>query len=206
LSKLYSSFSSWSVNPTDSTGRQQVITAAQSFSQAFNAASSNIGQIRSQTDQQLAGAVNQINQYSAQIASINTQIRQGGGPNAGLETRLYNTVEQLSSLASVSVHPETDGTSTVLLDGQIPLVIGQNQKPLSLTNTQSSGATYPNAAPDAQVLNADGQDVTSLISQGSLGALLNFRNNTIPSVIGDGQQQGSLNQLAQGVAREYAAD
>ena len=200
LSALYSSFSAWSANPTDSTARQQVITAAQGFAQSFNAAASSIEQIRTATDQQVSSTVSQINQYSAQIAAINTQIRQGGGSNAGLQTQLYSTLEQLSNLAPISVQTQSDGTSTVLLGGQVPLVIGQNQMPLSMTSTPSATATYPNAAPDDQVLNANGQDVTSLIAGGTLGGLLNFRNSTIPSIIGDGTQQGSLNQLAQGVA------
>ena len=45
-----------------------------------------------------------------------------------------------------------------------------------------------------------GQDITSHISQGSLAGLLNVRNTVLPSLQGDGQQQGALNQLAQQVA------
>ncbi len=200
LSTLYSSFSAWSANPTDPTSQQQVITAAQGFAQAFNAASSSIEQIRTQTDQQASSTISEINRYSSQIAAINTQIRQSGGSNAGLQTQLYSTLEQLSNLAPISVQTQSDGTSTVLLGGQIPLVIGQNQMPLSMASTPSPGAAYPGAAPDDQVLDSSGRDVTSLISGGTLGGLLNFRNTTVPSIIGDGQQQGTLNQLAQGVA------
>jgi flagellar hook-associated protein 1 FlgK len=59
---------------------------------------------------------------------------------------------------------------------------------------------YPGAAVDAQLLSADGHDVTALATSGRLGGLLAFRNTAIPSVLGDSQQQGGLNQLAQGVA------
>jgi flagellar hook-associated protein 1 FlgK len=201
LSELSAAFSSWSANPTDTTARQQVLTAAQNLSQNFNQTATSIQTIRSQTDQQLATTVSQINQYSAQIATINGQIRQGSGSDAGLQTQLYNAIEQLSSLAPVTVRTESDGTATVLLGGQSPLVIGQTAKPLSLAYPPAgAAAAYPGASPDAQLLSADGQDVTALATDGQLGGLIAFRNTALPAVIGNGQQQGSLNQLAQGIA------
>jgi flagellar hook-associated protein 1 len=201
LSQLSAAFSSWSANPTDPPTRQQVLVAAQNFSQSFNQTAAGIDTIRSQTDQQLSSTVGQINQYAAQIADINAQIRRGAGSDAGLQSQLYNTLEQLSSLAPVTVRTESDGTATVLLGGQSALVIGQNANPLRLAYPPPAvGAPNPNAAPDAQLLSADGADVTALATQGQLGGLLSFRNTTLAAVLGDSQQQGSLNQLAQGVA------
>ncbi len=200
LSSLYSAFSAWSNSPTDPSQQQQVITAAQGIAQAFNQASSNIQQISSQTDQQLQQTVTQINQLSSQIAAINGQIRDGDGNDAGLQANLYNTIEQLSNLTNVSVQNQTDGTVTVLMNGQVPLVLGTTQTQLQVTDLGSAGATIPNAPPDAHILTASGQDVTSIVSGGQIAALLQFRNVTLPSVMGDGTQQGSLNQLAQAIA------
>ena len=201
LSQLSAAFSSWSANPTDATARQQVLTTAQNLSQSFHQTATSIATIRSDTDQQLASTVSQINQYAAQIATINGQIRKGSGADAGLDSQLYNTIEQLSSLAPVTVRTESDGTATVLLGGQSPLVIGQNASPLRVAYPAAgSGAAYPGATPNAQLLSADGHDVTTLASDGKLGGLIAFRNTTLPAVLGNGQQQGSLNQLAQGFA------
>ena len=201
LSQLSAAFSSWGANPTDTTARQQVLTAAQYFSQSFNQAASGAETIRSQTDQRLATTVGQINQYATQIATINGQIRQGAGADAGLQSQLYTALEQLSSLAPVTVRKESDGTATVLLGGQSALVIGQKASPLRLAYPAAAAtAPYPNAVPDVQLLSADGHDVTALATSGQLGGLVAFRNTTIPSVLGDSQQQGSLNQLAQGIA------
>ena len=191
LSSLYAAFSAWSANPTDTASRQQVLTAATTLSQSFNQTASNISQLSSQTDQQISGTVSQINSLTSQIASINGEIQNGDRQDAGVQTQLYNALEQLSNLAPISVQTASDGTATVLLGGQSPLVLGSEQHQLSV----ASGGT-----PDAQLLNDQGQDVTYLASQGQLGGLLNFRNQTIPSVIGDSQQQGSLNQLAQSIA------
>jgi len=201
LNQLAAAFSGWSTNPTDPTARQQVLVAAQYFSQSFNQAASGAETIRSQADQRLATTVGAINEYAAQIATINAEIRQGAGQDAGLQSQLYNAIEQLSGLAPVTVRKESDGTATVLLGGQSPLVIGQKASPLQLAYPPA-GATdpYPGGAPDAQLLSADGQDVTALATSGQLGGLIAFRNTAISSVLGHSQQQGSLNQLAQGVA------
>ncbi len=199
LSSLYSAFSAWGNSPTDSNQQQQVITAAQGLAQAFNQTASNIQQISTQTDQQLQSTVSQINQLSSQIASINGQIRNGNQTDAGLQANLYNTIEQLSNLADVNVQNQSDGTVTVLMNGQIPLVLGTNQMQIQVTDLGSAGASA-GAPPTAHIMSASGQDVTSIVSGGQIAALLQFRNVTLPSVTGDGTQQGSLNQLAQAIA------
>ena len=200
ISDLTSAFSAWSSSPTSGTARQQVLTAAQGFSEAFNQAATSAQQLSNQTDQQLASTVKQINQYSSQIAAINGQIRQGDRNDAGLDSQLYGTLEQLSNLAPIEVRTESDGTATVLLAGQAPLVIGQNAHALSLNYTVPTGSANPLAAPGATLLDSDGRDVTALTSGGQLGGLLQFRNQSIAGVLGDPSQQGSLNQLAQGLA------
>jgi len=113
---------------------------------------------------------------------------------------LYNTLQDLSGLAPVTVNIESDGTATVLLGGQSPLVQGGTQNKVSLGFTGPANPVNAGASPSAQLLSADGQDITSLVTQGSIGANLSFRNTTLPAILGDGQQQGSLNQLAQSVA------
>jgi flagellar hook-associated protein 1 FlgK len=201
LSSLYSAFSAWSSNPTDSTSRQQVITAATNFAQSVQQTASNVDQLRSQTDTQLSGTVDSINSLTSQIAGLNGEIQHDGGTqDAGVQAQLYSSLEQLSNLAPITVTTASDGTATVLLGGQSPLVLGDSSHALQLSYTAPQNPTVPGATPDAQLLTDNGQDVTGLANQGQLGGLLSFRNQTIPSIIGNSQQQGSLNQLAQGVA------
>jgi flagellar hook-associated protein 1 FlgK len=61
-------------------------------------------------------------------------------------------------------------------------------------------ATNANAPPLAEVQASDGTDITSSITTGQLGALLNFRNTVLPQYMGDANQTGSINTLAQKVA------
>jgi flagellar hook-associated protein 1 FlgK len=199
LSTLYSAFSAWSTSPTSTTAQQQVLNAATGVAQAFNSVASGVASVRSSAVTQTKSAVTQINQLSSQIATLNGEIRNGGQNDSGLQAQLYNNLEQLSNYANISVQPASDGTVSVLMEGQVPLVIGQTSMALQETNTNPSSSTS-NAAPDQQILASDGRDVTSLIQGGQLGGLLQVTNSVIPSLIGDGTQQGSLNLLAQKVA------
>jgi flagellar hook-associated protein 1 FlgK len=98
------------------------------------------------------------------------------------------------------VHVELDGTATVLMNEQTPLVIGVTQTALQVSYSSPSGATST-AMPDARIINSNGQDVTlPAKAGGQLAGLLQVRNNILPSLVGGPTQQGSLNQLAQGIA------
>jgi flagellar hook-associated protein 1 FlgK len=199
LSSLYSAFSAWTTTPSSTTAQQQVITAAEGLVQQFNSAASNIGTVRSQAGQQTQNVVTQINQLSSEIASINGEIRQGGQDDAGLQAQLYNNLEQLSNLVNITAQTQSDGTVSVLMDGQVPLVIGQTQTTLSAISSNPAG-TSSNAAPGQQIVSSSGQDVTTQAQGGQLGGLLEITNSVIPSLTGDSSRQGSLNELAQGIA------
>ena len=207
LTSLYAAFSSWSTNAGDATTRSQVLTAASQVAQQFNETAQNVQANVAQVNQQLSSAVSQINGISSDIASINAQIRNGDRDNPGLQTQLYNDLQQLSGFASISVHRELDGTATVLMNEQTPLVIGVKPTTLQVSYASASGSASTSAVmPDARIVNSSGQDVTMAAGAGGqLGGLLQVRNQTLPALIGGvdqngNVQQGSLNQLAQGIA------
>jgi flagellar hook-associated protein 1 FlgK len=199
LSKLYSSFSSFSTTPSDLTVRNTVITAAQQVVQTFNQLASKFQSSVQQANQQLSSSVSQINQLTSQVVSINIQIRHGGNVS-GLQTQLYNALQQLSNLTTISVHMELNGTATVLMNGQVPLVVGDAQTQLQVAYPSSANPAVPGGMPTAHIETARGQDVTELSGGGQLGGLLQVRNSSLPSLIGDENGQGGINQLAQGLA------
>ncbi len=199
LTTLYSAFSAWSSSSGSPTAQQQVIAAAQGVAQAFNSAASSIGAIRTQTGQQTQSTVSAVNNLTSQIAAINGQIRAGGKDDGGLQAQLYSNLEQLSNLVDISAQTESDGTVSVLMDGQVPLVIGQTQTQLTVTATNPTGSTS-DASPDQQILTSNGDNVTSKTQGGQLGGLLQISNTVLPALVGDSSQTGSLNQLAQGIA------
>ena len=190
LSSLYSSFSTWASAPNDQTARQGVLDAAQTVVSAFGQTGASLTAATASADSDLKGLVDQVNQLTAQLRDDNIQRGSLNGPNAALEANTYATLEQLAQLVPITSFQAKDGTTTVLLNGGMPLVMGQQQYGLQ--------AQIGNGGD--QVLDSTGRDVTTEITQGQVGGLLAARNGILAQLTGDGTQPGQINQLAQAVA------
>lgn len=202
LSSLSSSFSAWSVNPNDTTARQAVITSAQNLAGAFRATADSVSQIASDNQTQAKGLVAQINGYAASIAADNARIQAGGGNDPANSADLYNNLQNLSELTNVTTLNQSDGSVTVLLGGQTTLVAGSQQYAISaaVSIPSTPQPTYLSAPPNTQIVDSQGNDITSTITAGKLGGVLTVLNQTLPSIEGDSSHAGSLNQLAQAFA------
>jgi len=202
LNALFQSFSSWSVTPNDGAARQAVINNAQAVAQAFQQASANVAQSANSTGRQIQQVVQQINDLAGQLQAENVQRMKNPSTDAGLDAQTHATLEQLSEYADITATTQPDGSVTVLLGGQTPLVIGAHQFQIgaSFSTAASTPPTVAGGAPPARILDAQGNDVTAQVSQGQLAGLLQTYNTVLPSLGGNAYQQGDLNVLAQGVA------
>lgn len=200
LNDLFQSFSAWAAAPGSLGTAQAVLNSASSLAQNFHSAIATLTQVTNNVSGQISANVDQINSIAAQIQKDNQQIQSNQHPDAGLAANLQASLDSLSQLADTTVRFEKDGTATVLLGGQTPLVIGAQQYKIQASFSDPTPGPNANAVPNAHILDADGNDITSQVSQGSLGGLLNVRNTILPSLQGNGTQQGALNQLAQQVA------
>ena len=151
---------------------QGVVNAGQTLASTFNAVAQQMQTVQSQASQQyatLTGANGQVQQDAQQIATLNAQITQatqaGQSPNALLDQR-DNLIDNLSSLAQVSVSTGSNGAVTINFgDASSPLVSGTT-------------VTWP-------------QTLTSA-SGGQLGSLLNLSSSTGPI----GSMLSSLDNVA----------
>lgn len=200
LGSLYQSFSAWAQTPTDGTARQAVLTAAGNLATAINQTASGLASAATTAQSQMQQTVGQVNALLGQLQKLNTAGAADNGKDVGVDAQVYGVVQDLSQYVPVTATKQSDGTYTVMLAGQIPLVMGDHQFPLTTKMYVPANATNTNSPPLAKVLAADGTDVTSSITTGQLGALLNFRNTVLPQYIGDANQTGSLNTLAQKLA------
>lgn len=194
LTKLFDSFSSWSTSPNSGTERDAVLNAAKNLAAAFNSAAGQVSQLRQSADQQAQTTVTSINQLTARIAQLNDKLRTDG-PDAGVDAQLHSALEDLSGLTNISVLMQSDGTANVLMDGQIPLVLGSSSNNLAV-NVTPQGTNVP---PALQIM-LNGQDVTSHATGGTLGGLVAFRTGALAELEGDATQTGTLNTLAAGLA------
>ena len=200
LNSMFQSFSAWSANPDSAAARQDVLSKAQDLGASFQQAASVLSSVTSNVGNQITSTVSQINALAAQVQAYNIQHNQGGPADSGADAQLHDTLERLSGLAGITARFESDGSVTLLLGGQTPLVIGNHQYSLQAANFTPAAPTNPNATPSIQILDANGQDVTSHVIGGTLGGLLTVRNSVLPSLQGDSQQAGALNLIAKKVA------
>jgi flagellar hook-associated protein 1 len=186
LNSFFNTFSQLTVNPNDEVSRQAVITQAGQLAQDINQSAAGIAQVGTNVTSQTGVVVSQINQFATQIASINQRFRTNSQAqqDESLDTDLHNSLEGLSSLANISVIRAGDGSYNVYLGGQVPLVLGDQVTPVTAGNV--SGQT--------SILDAQGNDVTSQINGGQLGALIQEKNSTLPGYTTD------LNTLAASLA------
>ncbi len=177
LSGLFQAFSVLGVSPNNLSARQGVLDRARSLASSFNQAAANLRSSAYNTDQQIRGTVEKINALVSQVRDINAQRRNNyetvsaAGPDAQLNTAL----ESLAELVDYTTLEQADGTVTVLLGGQVPLVIGDHQYQISADF--SSGPV--------RVLDAQANDISGTVQSGRLDALLGLKNQTIPSYLAD---------------------
>jgi flagellar hook-associated protein 1 FlgK len=188
LNSFFNSFSQLAVNPNDATSRQSVIAQAGEVAQAFNQNAIGIQQVSTNADSQTGDTVVQINQLAGQITALNSQFRSNAAANtdAGLDARMHVALENLAQLANYTVIKTSDGGYNVFLGGQTALVVGDTQYAIQADLS----------APQTAIRDAQGNDITRQITQGSLGALLGEKNSILPGYL------ANLNTLAQTFAKQ----
>jgi len=198
LNNLLQAFSAWGQTPTDTNTQQSVIDNATAVANAFQDAATGLSQFTQDTNTQLQQSVTQVNQFVGQLQQYNSQVMAGAHNDAGLDAQIHSTMEQLSQYVSFSATKQSDGSYTLLLNGQAPLLIEDRQYSISYDLEQPADPTALNAngPPTAHIRAADGTDITNQVTTGQLGALLNVRNTVLPSYIGDAYQAGDLNTMA----------
>ncbi len=206
LSSFASSFDALSASPNDPSAQANAIQAASTLAQAFNQTTAQISQVAANATQQASSNVTGINTLTTHIAALNAQIQNGAQNDAGVAADLNNSLDSLSELVNVSVSYNPDGTASVLLDGQTPLVLGSAAFALTVQPvTGNAEASYPNGDAGIRLLTQNGSDVTAQATQGNLGAALQMRNQTVTYYLGSQTQQGALNNLAQSFATRVNA-
>jgi flagellar hook-associated protein 1 FlgK len=182
LDSFFNSFSALSVNPNDAVARQNVLSQAQTLTASFNQAATSLQTASSNVEQETSSSIATINQISADLLTINKNAANPSGTiDAGLDAQRNADLENLSEVANFTVVPAAGNQINVYLGGQTPLVIGD----------QGYSVSADFSAPQTVIRDSLGNDVTSLITGGQLGAEIQENNVTLPGY------SGSLNTLAQ---------
>jgi flagellar hook-associated protein 1 len=198
LNNLLQSFSAWGATPDNQAARQTVVQRATDLAQAFQQASNNVSSQARDAEQQIGHTVDQVNQLVSQIQVYNQIAMQGNKNDSGLNARMHAALDELSTLVDVHATFQSDGTVSLVLNGETPLLIGDKQYAISssLYQPQDPPPTNVNSPASVRIQASDGSDITSKTTGAQLGALLHLRNQILPSFIGDAYQPGDLNVMA----------
>ncbi len=195
LSNFWSAWDAIAQDPSSLAPRTQIVDMAQGLATSLNEASTQLGQLATNTASELNSNVGQTNSLLGQVASLNQSIvtaGTGGSGASALNDQLQNALGQLASLAGVNVTMQQNGTAQVSVGG-VTLVQGNTADTLGAglsTTGELSVAAYPTAA-DA-LANTNG--VTVPVGSGSIAGQLTGLNVTIP------KYQASLNTVASDLA------
>lgn len=179
--------------PADPAARQQLIGSAQTMTNQFRATSEYFNSLSNNANDQITGSVDLINTYAEQVASLNKQIslvtnaNQDQAPNDLMDQR-DQMVSELSKLVGTKVVVQESGQYSVFIGSGQTLVLGDKAATLKAVVS----AADPKQTGIAMV-GASGQSVElqdSMLAGGSLGGLLQFRNQTLHTA------QNSLGRIA----------
>jgi len=185
ITNFFTSLQQLSPDPSSASLRQAVLTAAGNLATDFNTTASNLQTQRSNLDLNVVQTVGEINNLTAQIASVSQQIVNLENVHQDANTLIdkqTNLIRQLSGLVDVSVIQTEHGIALTTSNGT-PLVSGGENFDLT---TQTVGGL--------QNIMAGSQDITGSLTGGSLAGLIQMRDQEIPGI------GSSLDQLAAGLA------
>ena len=201
LDKLFQSFTAWTLTPGSLTAKENVHAAATDLANGFNRTANAILRAAGDAEEQVRSTLSSIDILTERIRLHNADRRTGRESDAGIDAMLHSDLEELSELLNIQTVWQEDGTVTVLAGNQGPLVVGDRAYKLSVEFAETDPAPVNTGTlPPGVLKDASGQDLTSVITEGKLGALLKFRNETVPHYLGDSQNPGELNRLAKEVA------
>jgi flagellar hook-associated protein 1 FlgK len=192
LSSFSTNLSQLSADPTSSAAQQGVISSGQDLANSFNNTASGLISAQSDANGQVTQTVAQINSLTTQIAQLNGQLSQSAttANNGGtVEDQRDELVQQLSALTGISITQNSDG-ETITTGNGTPLVMG-NQSFTLQTTTGTDGMQ--------QVLDSNGNNITTSIQGGTLGGAIEVRDQTIPDML------TQLNTLASQFATAFNA-
>lgn len=174
IDSFFSDLETLSSSPTSTSDRTDVLTAAQNVAAAFQSTSKTIVSAQQQADLYVVNETSSANTLLQEIATANGNLQEAkseGQSTASSEDQLASLLNQLSTIMDYKTVNSSDGL-TLTSDNGIPLVVGDT----AATLTTAVGTSGYN-----EVM-ANGTDITSQISGGTLGGYIEARDGTLTTL------------------------
>lgn len=200
LQDFFSSLQTLVSNAEDPAARQTVLGKADGVVNQFKVADQYLRDQDKQVNLSITSTVEQINNYTSQIASLNDKISRltgvgaGASPNDLLDQR-DQLVSDLNKLVGVEVNVQDGSTYNITMANGYTLVAGTKANQLAAVPSSAD----PSRTTVAYVDNVAGnvEIPEKLLTSGSLGGMLTFRSQDLD------QTRNSLNQMAMSFAKAF---
>jgi flagellar hook-associated protein 1 len=182
IQNFFNSIQRLSATPTDNSLRSQVLMSADNLTASFRTAAAEISKAQQHLQTSIDASVQEVNRLASEIAKLNPQIasnQQLGKDSGGLEDRRGVLLGELAALVRFSIVDDTNGLTLTTSGGRALVVAGES---FDLSSTSGAGPSV--------IRSADGADVSTDMTGGSLGGLFAARNSELPGL------QAQLDDLA----------
>lgn len=199
LGAFASALQQYESTPDNSASGQGAITAARTLASSLNAASATVQGVRLQADQNIAGAVGEVNGLLAQFATANTAIVLGTASGTDVSDALDSRNKILTSLSQdmgIITTSNPDGSMDIFTDGGVTLFQGVARTvSFAPTDTFTAGTV-------GGTVFADGTPITGAaaampLQSGKIAGLATLRDST---AVAYGNQ---LDQIASGLVDAF---
>lgn len=199
LASLETAISSLANTTSSASLQANVVSSIDNLASQLRQTSSGIQTLRSNADTTISSDVSQVNSDLQTIASLNAQIKQAAAtsqPTGDLEDQRNTALQDVATKMNVSYFISSSGDMQVYsASGQA--LVDSTAHTLSFTAASSISAstTYnPGSGTGLSGISVNGVDITSQITSGEIGSLVNLRDSQLPSA------QSQLDQLANQLA------
>ncbi|MDU6682637.1 MAG: flagellar hook-associated protein FlgK [Enterobacteriaceae bacterium] len=202
LQGFFSSVQTLVSNAEDSSSRQSVLGKADGLVNQFKVADQYLRDQDKQVNTSISSSVDQINNYTSQIANLNDQISRltavGGGasPNDLLDQR-DQLVSELNGIVGVEVSVQDNSTFNITMANGYTLVQGSTSRQLAAVASSDDPSRTTVAYADPTAGNIEIPE--KLLTTGSLGGVLTFRSQDLDKT------RNTLGQLAYAFADAFNA-
>lgn len=186
LSSFFDSFLELAGDPSSSSLREVVLTEAGQLAQGIRSTVSRLDSLNEANRTRIEDSVNTVNGLIDRIAEINVKLQpllKSGRDGGSLYDERQLLLNQLNEELDVQVS----------VDQSYNMVISTSSGHLLVMGTDSSHLTTQRTMDGISILH-EGTDITSEVSSGKIGGLLDFQQSTLAST------QDALNTLASELA------
>ena len=200
IADIETQLSTLSIDPSSSSDQYATVNSLVSLADKLNDLTDEIQSQRDNADDAIAATIDQINQKLETLDDLNDQIAAAtaiGDATADLEDLRNTALLELSEMMNITYFTDSNNRVNVYTESGTAILTSTYQElSYDSVGTVSSTVTYPGGFDNIEI---GGTDITGEISGGTLGALIELRDETLPDL------QEEIDELAENLIEQVNA-